>query len=55
MIYKLNLNDSPAIILDTVRQFLLDAMDLVEQRDEEGPIITAYEAFDKGTRMKAQE
>jgi hypothetical protein len=45
MQYELSVGDSPQDILTKVEKFLLDAMDLVEQRDEEFPIIAAYDAL----------
>jgi hypothetical protein len=47
MNYTLEVTDKPTAILEKVERFLLDAMDLVEQRKEEAPVIAAYNAFEE--------
>lgn len=46
---------SNAAIVADVRQIILDAMDLVEQSDEEAPLITALNAIDGRARPKADD
>ena len=46
VVAQINHDDGPEMVLEKVRQFLLDAMDWVEQTDAERPIIAAYNAFE---------
>lgn len=50
MTYELNIDDTHEQILIKVDEFLLEAMDLLEQSDEEKHICAAWEAFSESLK-----